>query len=261
MISLIFFIVVFALKLELNRMKHTKKTPSELTKKITRIFRYTAIGIGSIIILTSIGLGINVSTGEDILGWVSLVISTGIGIGIAISINTVQQEQNKRLEDQNTKIEKLVIAVHAVSGYLEKRLKGKERYASWAMKNKLDLLEMEFNHIINSLYPKWINEIDSTRKDNFYNSMRSSYDRCFEQLKLVSLPPLELRDIFEDHIAGMIQTMFSKVGLHSSLYFESGDTVEENMPAFINHVKECQEITKNVMKVISPIASSYVKGD
>ena len=59
--------------------------PSELIKKISDLFKNTALVIGGTIILISVVLFIDVKSNDDILGWVILVISTGIDIAITMS--------------------------------------------------------------------------------------------------------------------------------------------------------------------------------
>jgi len=228
-----------------------KKTSTDRAIKRLPVF-YVIIIIFALAIAIMLHAWIK-SPEHDLLNVTTLVIEIAVGIIISWTVYIFSKKW-KEENDASTK------KIKEVTDYLNTRLKGKERYASWVMNNKLDLLKMEYNHIVNSLYPKWQNETDLTRKNNFYNSMRSSFDRTFEHLKLVSIPPLELRDIFEDNISGMIQTMFSKVSINSSLYFDIGGTIEESMPSFINHVKECQDIVNNLSKVISPMVSSYVKG-
>lgn len=245
-------------------MKYPKNLKSELTKKIASVFQYTTLGIGITIIVTSLGFGINVindndvSNEKDISGWVSLIVGSGIGIGISFTLYFMQQNQTAQIETQNKEIEKIVKEVHTVSDYLEKRLKGKERYTAFILDNRLELIIGELNHQL-SLYEKWKIESDLTKKENFGKSITRSYDRCFQFIN-TGLSPIELRDIFEDHLSGMIQTAQNKLSISSDIYFDFGLIDETTLSSFIEHIKDCKVVCENLKKFIAPLASKTVKG-
>lgn len=188
-----------------------------------------------------------------------------VSIGLAVSsivlagvLFAIQHGQGKNLTKVISETKDLANKVHTVTEYLDKRIKGKERYTAFVLNSKLDLVIRELTHQL-GLHEKWQKETDPTRKNNFFNSLKNSYDRCFQWINL-GITPLELRDIFEDHLAGMIQTITTKLSIHSSVYFLGDSSADEEiMLAFIVHIEECKGLCENLKKEISPMVSNQVQ--
>ena len=103
MISVIAFVVFFALLGELRR-RGKQKPPSELTIKITNVWRITVLGIGAIIFLLIFPVGLSPTKDNDVSSWMTLVISTGIGIAIAISVGIYSTHSQKKTDELITEI-------------------------------------------------------------------------------------------------------------------------------------------------------------
>lgn len=95
MFGIIAFVVLFALANK-RRLEGKNTSPSELTQKITNIFRYTVLSIGVAIVFISLVFGWNPIVENDLAGWVTLIISSGVGIGVAISIGIYTTESQKK---------------------------------------------------------------------------------------------------------------------------------------------------------------------
>jgi len=188
------------------------------------------------------------------------IVSVGLSLSAIILSGVVffiQYKQGRQLGLVIDDTRDLTTKVHTVTTYLDKRLKGREKYTAFVLNSKLDLVIRELIHQL-GLYEKWKIETNEIKKDNFFNGLKNSYDRCFPWINL-GITPLELRDIFEDDVAEIIQTTTNRLSIHSSVYFLDYSYDDETTSAFIDHIKECRELCEKVKIKLMSIISSVVK--
>ena len=201
---------------------------------ISTINSYTGLVLGAIAILITIGFGAisrrqNTTTNN-------LIIKTG---GLITETQSLTREIKKDTEEL-TKIRNEV-----------------KEDVSFTLKKRIHFVKRNLKRCV-VLYDKYQKEKDLTKKENYLNSAFGEFDRCYLSFRM-DLDLIKLMEIFGRAIGRQYWSLLTDFQMNSKNFWL--EDINDELDAFMSHVKNCLKNTESFEKIIEPFASAYVKGE
>lgn len=196
----------------------------------------------------------------DVKNWVAMIVTLVIPIGVAVGLWYYSHKQQQIMHDeskiQQEKISSLTDEVHKIVKEDATTKEEIKQDLSWMLNRNLasTINGLERTLKSNEYYSK---ESNPDKKKNFWNSMLNNFDRGHKRLDL-HLDLLKLIEIYGRATGRQYWNLLHDLQVTSGNFFFDIDDISE-LPAFIEHVKDCKNKCENLKKIIEPMASDTVK--